>query len=143
MKTLIIVYSVLLLSACGQQGVQGNTGPQGSPGNSNGCTIASLLVSNEAPNGGSIIDCGDTSSIILNGSNGSPGTVVAPVQFCPGVPSYPSTFPEVGFIINGSIYAVYSTNGGFMTLIPPGYYSSDGVGSSCNFTVNADNTITN
>jgi hypothetical protein len=90
-----------------------------------------------------MITCGNgTGSLILNGSNGSPGTVVAPVQFCPGTTTYPSTFSEIGFCINGNIYAVYSANDGFLTEVVPGYYSSDGINSSCNFTVGANCLIT-
>lgn len=77
------------------------------------------------------------------GPAGADGTQISVVQFCPNdVPTYPTTFPEVGLLINGSIYAVYSTPGAFLTLIPPGLYTSAAVGSSCNFTVNADGTVT-
>lgn len=70
------------------------------------------------------------------GPTGSDGTVITPVQFCQGVtPTYPSTFPESGLCINGSIYAVYSQYNGFLALIPPGTYTSQAVGSACNFTV--------
>jgi hypothetical protein len=78
----------------------------------------------------------------INGANGLPGTKITLVQFCSGTPSYPSTFPEVGFCIEGSIYAVYSANDGFLTYLPPGAYSSNAVGSSCNFTVSAECAIT-
>ena len=81
----------------------------------------------------------------IPGQNGAPspigpqlpdGTTVTPVQFCPGVsPTYPSTFPEYGLCIEGSLYAVYSANDGFLTLIPPGQYQSNAIGSNCNFTV--------
>lgn len=69
------------------------------------------------------------------GTNGTDSTPVTVVQFCPGTPSYPSTFPEVGICLAGSIYAVYSANDGFLTLIPPGQYNSNAVGSACTFTV--------
>src|ERR1035437_8090771 len=78
----------------------------------------------------------------ITGAAGSPGTVILPVQFCDGTPSYPSTFPEVGFCLDGKLYAVYSTNGGFMTEIPPGRYESNAVGSRCDFTVGEDCTVT-
>lgn len=77
-----------------------------------------------------------------NGTNGVNGTVVLPVQFCPGSSTvYPNTFPEIGFCINNNIYAVYSTNGGFLSLMTPGTYSSAGVGSACNFTIAANCVI--
>lgn len=69
------------------------------------------------------------------GIPGAYGTTVTPVQFCPGTTTYPTTFNEVGFCIGGSLYAVYSANDGFLTLIPPGTYSSNAIGSSCSFTV--------
>jgi len=72
----------------------------------------------------------------IPGQPGAPGTTITPVQFCPNTsPSYPSTFPESAFCIDGSLYAVYSANDGFLTLIPPGTYVSNAVGSSCTFTV--------
>lgn len=70
------------------------------------------------------------------GPAGANGTAITVVQFCPGNGSqYPRMFPEVGFCINNSIYAVYSANDGFLTLIPPGTYQSNAVGSTCDFTV--------
>jgi len=77
-----------------------------------------------------------------DGTNGTSGTVVAPIQFCSGSGSYPSTFPEVGFCIGGNIYAVYSANGGFLTEVLPGTWSSDGINSSCTFTVGPDCKVT-
>ena len=70
------------------------------------------------------------------GSNGTNGTVITAVQFCGGITgSYPSTFPEIGFCIDHNIYAVYSANGGFLTEVLPGTWSSDGINASCTFTV--------
>jgi hypothetical protein len=71
----------------------------------------------------------------VQGPAGSNGTVITTVQFCPGTSSYPSTFPELGLCINNNLYAVYSANDGFLTLIPPGSYNSNAIGSSCTFTV--------
>lgn len=83
------------------------------------------------PNGGTIIKCPDgTTALITN------GFTFQSIQFCPGVtPSYPTTFPEVGFCINNVLYAVYSANNGFLTVIPTGYYNSNAIGSACSFTV--------
>lgn len=96
-----------------------------------GCSVSSISASNAAPNGGSLITCKDgTSSLILNGS------IMKPVQFCANsIPSYPTTFPEIGFCIDNNLYAVYSANGGFLVLVTPGTYSSNGINSSCTFTV--------
>lgn len=77
------------------------------------------------------------------GLPGNPGSTIQSIQFCPGVPQYPSIFPEIGFCIDGSVYAVYSVNDGFLTEIPPGQYTSNGVGSSCNFTILSNCLIQN
>ena len=122
MKLLIIVYALLILVLCmgcrGPQGVQGGQGQVGIPGQ----TIVGPAGPVGAPG--------------LNGTNGQDGTIVTPIQFCPGsVPTYPSTFPEYGFCIDNQLYAVYSANGGFLALIPDGDYQSNAVGSSCSFHV--------
>ena len=69
------------------------------------------------------------------GPSGADGTAFTVVQLCPGVPSYPGTFIETALCIDNQLYAVYSANDGFLTLLTPGSYSSDGIGSSCNLTV--------
>lgn len=144
MNKLILV--LLTLTAC-----QGKTGNQGQPAS----TTPVLVVQappGQCPTGGSMVFIGDTSFSVCNGANGatgqsivgpqgSPGTdatQVAIVQLCPGTPSYPATFPEVAVCISNQLYAVYSTNGGFLALLTPGLYSSSAVGSSCTFTVSAD-----
>lgn len=110
MRKLVVLSLLIGLAACCQKGDQGVIGPVGIPGQ-------------EGPVG-------------RQGDAGVPGTAITVIQFCPGVvPTYPTTFPEVGFCIEGQIYAVYSKNDGFLTLIPPGNYNSNAVGSSCNFTV--------
>ena len=76
------------------------------------------------------------------GPAGADGTSIVAIPFCPGyAPVYPSVFPEVGLCINDSLFAVYSANGGFLALIPPGRYSSAGIGSACDFTVGPHCTI--
>jgi hypothetical protein len=104
----ILVFGAIL-AGCGQ----GQTGNQGIPG---------------VP--------GASGPIGATGPAGSNGTQITVVQFCPNsVPNYPSTFPEVAECINNQLYAVYSANDGFLTLVPPGVYSSDGINSSCTFTI--------
>ena len=68
----------------------------------------------------------------LPGINASQITIVL---FCLGNTTYPTTFNEIGFCINSQVYAVYSANDGFLTLVPPGNYSSNAINSSCNFIV--------
>jgi len=126
MKYLVIL---LMIVACrgprGDHGDLGSTGAQGPTGSngSNGVDGSQGPQGIQGPAG-------------VNGLNGADGTQITVIQFCPGViPSYPSTFPEVGLCINRSVYAVYSANDGFLTLIPPGTYNSNAVGSACNFMV--------
>jgi hypothetical protein len=132
---------------------------------------APLVCSVEEVVGGSLIVCpGGTSQFVSNGSDGvdglngqdgvdgqdgqdgedgedgedgADGTVVTVHQFCPAshVPSYPSTFPEVGMCIGNKMYGVYSANGGFLVFMPPGTYSSNGINSSCTFTLQANCVI--
>ncbi len=70
------------------------------------------------------------------GSNGTDGSTVTPTQLCENpVTTYPSTFAEIAFCIDGTLYAVYSANGGFLVPLLNGNYSSDGINASCDFTV--------
>lgn len=83
---------------------------------------------------------GDTGPKGDQGEQGIPGVVgtqIDPVQLCPSsfVPSYPNSFPEVALCIDGTLYGVYSTNGGFLAELTPGSYSSNGINVSCTFTV--------
>jgi len=108
----IVFLTALTLSACGKQGPQGSQGligPQGLTGST--------------------------------GAAGAPGTNATPVtvvQLCSGcAPAYPSTFAESAVCLQGQLYGVYSANGGFLALLPPGAYSSDGINCSCSFTISA------
>jgi len=68
------------------------------------------------------------------GPQGADGQIATVVKLCPGAPSY-GHFIEVALCINNKLFGVYSANGGFMTELPPGNYSSSGIGSACNLTV--------
>lgn len=130
-KLLLLLLLLIPIMHCGPQGspyIQGPPGEQGPGGYS--CTTSTIAPGTPLPLGGAMISCPDgTTSLISN------GTIITPIQFCPGTPSYPSTFVEYGFCINSQLWAVYSLNNGFMTLIPPGEYYSNAVGSNCNFQV--------
>lgn len=69
------------------------------------------------------------------GAQGPAGTGVAAVKFCSQTAYYPSVFPEYGLCLNQQLFAVYSTNGGYLAYIPNGSYYSNAVGSQCNFHV--------
>lgn len=119
MRFLILAAMLLCHSSCGKntvyvQGPVGPTGETGSPGEAG-----------------------------INGTNGSDATPVYAVQLCPGTPSYPTLFPECAFCVQGFLYATFSANGGFTTLLLPGRYSSNAVGSACSFTVVSGCEISN
>ncbi len=164
MSKLMIVLSLLVFTACGKvdivKGERGDVGAPGAPGqNGQGCMIEPIAASgipyDPAQYGGALITCANGPQLLTNGNPGvqgvegqqgipgTPGQVVQPVQLCPGTPSYPSTFIEVAFCVDSQLWAVYSANGGFMTQLPPGNYSSNGIGSSCSFTVGANCQIGN
>jgi len=69
------------------------------------------------------------------GPRGQDGQIATVVQLCPGVPHYGTVYVETALCINNQLYGVYSANGGFLTFLPPGAYTSNGIGSACNLTV--------
>jgi len=124
----------------GATGAIGSTGPSGSPG-------AAGPQGNEGPSGpqGSMGPMGPAGSPGVAGNNGLNGVDASPttiVQLCPGVTSYPGVFVEVAICLQGSLYGVYSDHGGFLTYLPPGRYSSNGIGSACNLTIQPDCVVT-
>jgi hypothetical protein len=147
----LLLIVVAMLTGCGPRtggtGGQGLKGVEGAP-----AAVPHVFLRpaglDECPAGGSVVVVDNQTTIVCNGvqgvagANGTNATPVTVVQFCDAVAAYPSTFPEVGLVIGGKVYAVYSTNGGFLTYLPPGTYSSSAVGSSCNFTINPNGTVT-
>lgn len=95
--------------------------------------------------GGVQITCPNGStSTVLNGAAGAPGTVITSVQFCPnlGETVYGSNWPEFGECVNGDLYGVYFTgNYAFWAKLPPGVYSSTSM-NGCNFTIGANCQVT-
>lgn len=82
---------------------------------------------------------GATGSDGARGPAGAPGSDAASarvVPLCPGTSNY-GTFVEVALCLDDQLYAIYSQNGGFMTLLAPGNYTSNAIGSACNLTVQA------
>lgn len=127
----------------GQNGLTGATGANGSS-----CSVMAALDGS-----GALISCQDGSNVFVkNGEKGDTGatgaagmnaTSVEFVKFCNSAnPSYGS-FPEYGMRVGTKIYAVYSANNGFLTLLSPGTYVTTSTGLNCNFTVNNDGTVSN
>lgn len=118
----LVVAMIMGLSACaGVNGVDGQPGLAGPQGES--------IVGPQGPAG-------------APGANGADAASVSVVQLCSGTTTYPSKFVEIGFCIGGRLYATYSANDGFSTEIVPGTYTSNGINSSCTFTVAANCVVT-
>ncbi len=160
MRNLMFIVMLLALASCGKLEVlKGEAGTNGAPGKDGlSCMVTPIaatgIVADPAQYGGALLSCPNGSQLLTNGAPGvqgldgaqglpgTPGQVVLPLQLCPGTPSYPSTFIEVAFCINNELWAVFSVNGGFLTKLTPGTYSSNAVGSSCNFNVEPSCVIT-
>lgn len=154
--TVAVVLFILAFVLMGCVGPTGDLGRQGIPGHAPIVTTLPAPLS-ECLNGGLEVYIDQAETIICNGVNGSIGatgpqgptgasgqdsTPITMVKFCPNITAqYSSSFPEWGIKIGTQIWAVYSQNGGFLTLLVPGRYTTTGVGSNCNFTVNNDGTL--
>ena len=145
---LAVVAIAVLSASCSREGYQFVSGPKGAD------AIAPAITSQPAqsldcPTGGVEVDVnGVKSGIVCSGGQGAIGqagidATIGILKFCPGTTIYPSEFNEIGLIVSGKVYAVYSVNNGFLAYLPPGKYTSDALNSRCSFTLNADNTVTN
>lgn len=121
MKYVMLAALMVVLAGChGRKGndgdsIVGATGPAGAVG---------------APgNDGATGPQGD------QGPAGLDSNPITVVKLCTETPSY-GVFVEFAMCINGSLYGVYSANGGFLALLANGAYTSNGIGSACNFSVN-------
>lgn len=114
---MFIAFIIALLSSCAVQGEKGDAGLKGDTG----------ATGAQGPKG-------DTGA---QGPQGVPGqsNITSIVPLCPNTPAYGQVYTEVALCINNQLYAVYSANGGFLTLLTPGTYSSNAIGSRCNLIV--------
>jgi len=110
--------------AIGPQGDIGQTGPQGIQG----------------PQG----ETGQTGQTGATGQAGQNGTGIQTIQFCTSYSgTYPSVFPEYGFLIGGKLFAVYWDGvNAWESQVYPGTYESTSTSAPCNFIVNSDGTVT-
>jgi len=153
---LVMLGVMILTTGCGPsfavpgpQGLPGSAGPKGTDGSTPTISTQPAPASTCLNGGTEILVNNVQTAVVCNGSNGSNGlngsngsdASIKIVQFCKGTTKYPSEFNEVGFLIDGKIYGVYSINNGALVYLPPGAYSSNVLNSSCSFVINADNTI--
>lgn len=138
MRGLILVALLVMVSGCHNYSTN--------VGDTLGCTLAGNGCISQGADGkdgaqGPAGQDGVNGRDGTNGLDGSDGSSISVVKLCPGETVYPSVFVEVALRIDGKLYAVYSLNGGFLVYLPPGRYTSNGVGSACNFTVTNTNQI--
>lgn len=141
-------------------GETGATGATGAAGQSSSVTVTTACAA-QCATGGLVITTLNgsvsTSNVVCNGASGPVGATgptgnqgpagtdlnnISMVKFCSETPSYPSSFPEYGLCMNNQLWGVYSDHGGFWALLPPGTYSSNGINSSCTFTIGTNCSIT-
>lgn len=117
----------------GHDGLNGSNGSNGNDGHdgSNGLNGSNGTNGTNGQDGTN----GTNGSNGTNGTNGTDGTLITIVQLCTSPTVYPTTFTEVAFCIDHNLYAVYSENNGFLSIIPPGNYSSVGHNSTCSVTI--------
>lgn len=145
MKCIISIMLLSIITACGNNAVVLKPTPCTTKAVSNGVSVncpdgTNSFVANGSDGASGISGSngsdGQNGLDGSNGINGTNGTVITSIQLCNGItPSYPSTFPEVALCIDNQLYAVYSANDGFLVLLTPGVYSSNGINASCTFTV--------
>ncbi len=147
--------------AAGANGADGSNGLDGSNGQDGvGCSVQSVSAGGPAPNGGALITCGATSTLVLNGTNGLDGangtngtdgadapptayTIVGVVDPCGDAPGIDD---EIFLqLANGQLVWLQVNSASALTarlaLGRPGNWTTTDT-SSCNFTVHNDLTVT-
>lgn len=109
----------------------GCCGPRGRTG-----AAGQSIVGPKGPEG----DRGFNGTNGTDGLNGADAVPVTVVNLCPGASNY-GVFVETAICLNNNLYGVYSANGGFLTLLAPGSYSSNAIGSACSLTVGPNCTV--
>lgn len=149
----VVAFALVTLNGCAEA-EKGEVGAQGKPGLT--APAPALSISPATPEqcltGGAVVQINGIETVICNGNIGPRGPQGAPgnagqdghngadapasvVKLCPGTDTYPTVFVEYALCLNNQLYAVYSIPNAFMTLLTPGNYASNGIGSSCNLTV--------
>lgn len=149
------VIMALALVGCGRgpQGDRGPTGfgyvgPQGPAGQNGqdgtGCSVSTINPGGSLPNGGALITCGATQTIISNGSDGLPGAA-APASEVLNPCGVQGTHDEVLIRSGSLVIASFSdsaagANTRFSVLQPnTQYVTTDG--TNCHFSIAADGSL--
>lgn len=136
-KTICILALMVSMAACApRKGDKGDTGATGATGQT-----GTIGPTGPAGNNGNDGVDGTNGHDGATGPRGADGAIATVLQLCPGYSNY-GTFVETALCINNQLYGVYSANGGFLTLLAPGRYTSNGIGSACSFSVLPDCVVT-
>lgn len=172
MTKLLIIMSLILLTSCGgnnvntPQGAPGAPGPNGLPGPTGSpgpsgpagtsCTATQIAVGDPVLlDGGAIINCGATSVMISNGRNGINGTngtngvtstysitsLVNPCGDAPGIADEVFLKLVDGTLLWLQVDNASGLNARLAIAQPGSWITTDG--DNCQFTLNADGSISN
>lgn len=137
------------------QSIVGAQGPAGQDGVS--CSVQDVLTGALAPNGGALITCGLSSTLVVNGAPGANGAAgqdgqdAAPsaysiVEVIDPCGNAAGVYDEVILkMANGTLIASFSENNNGkntrLSVLPQGNYQTTD-GTSCNFSVSNTNNVT-
>jgi len=147
MKRTFMLTLSLLVVGCGR-GPRGHTGTDGATGaDGANCSVMAVEPSIDAPNGGALITCGLSQTLVLNGTNGTDGLDAPPTAYSIVDTINPcgvnGSFDEVLLrLANGSVLASFSQNGSALTtrlveLVSGNYATTDS--NSCSFSATINN----
>lgn len=121
---------ILLLTHCGS-----------GSGNAPGCNVTTVSPSSSVPNGGSLISCPNSNSLVVNGSNGINNviySVSSEIQMCQEDNDKDKIMLK---LTNGPTVVLFkdknNPNNKQLIHVTPGSYSID----SCNFTVDSNGNV--
>lgn len=155
MNKLILVSVLCLISGCAapKDGLNGSTGASGVKGDAGvGCSVSEVLAGIVAPNGGSLITCGNITTLVKNGSTGAQGadapvsafSIVSMVDPCGDTAGI---YDEVLLrLADGTLLASFSDDAmgthTRLSILEPGVYQTTD-GGHCHFTIDNALEITN
>lgn len=92
---------------------------------------------------GEIGPIGNTGPSGPTGAPGQDASSVTPVPLCTGQTTYPTAFAEYGLCIGGSLFGVYwDRTNAWLTILPPGNYTSTSTSVPCTLTVSPNCVVT-
>lgn len=143
MSRIQLILLTLIIVSCAPPVIyrEGPPGPKGDPGE--GCSLTSLEVSEVAPNGGTLIRCGETSTILLNGKDGRDAEglyIKAKIDPCGNAPGIDD---ELLLLLSDNSLLWLQVDNGKNARLSEGregnWMTTDG--SNCHFTVHSNGVV--